>query len=155
MKTEKFQWSRVAKRRARCWDGFDLGRVQEINARFILTVKGIFKRERFCLPRDAAQLFDGSELWFAITAQEAEEFRLADDRGLEAMRKRGLGLAQGSQQTLGEARANSTMDCFFCALVSDLLRAGIIEASDSDVVRRHAVLAHGVSRSSLATEIRP
>ncbi len=64
------------KKEARGLDAFDLGEVHAVEPHYVKTQKGMLKRETFYLPRDLAEAFDGSTLWFRVAPGQAEaEFR--------------------------------------------------------------------------------
>jgi hypothetical protein len=62
------------KKEARATDYTDLGEVQEVGMDFILTQKGILKREIFSIPRGLFDRFDGDYVWFRITEEEAKHY---------------------------------------------------------------------------------
>jgi len=68
-------WSRTVKKESRGLDAFDFGEVQAVAPHYVKTEKGLFNKETFYLPRDLAEVFDGSTLWFRIAPERAEEFR--------------------------------------------------------------------------------
>ncbi len=75
-KSTTIMWSETLKKEARGLDTLDLGEVQAVEPYYVKTERGVLKRETFYLPRDLAEAFDGSTLWFGITAAQAErEFR--------------------------------------------------------------------------------
>jgi hypothetical protein len=155
VKYENIRWAEVIKKKARCLDGFDLGEVRQIDPDFIVTAKGVFKRESYCLPAGAVKLFDGSELWFAITEEDAEkEFKVCESPEKEAGNRLSSAMPWSSQE-LPLHRRQTADPCSFCVLVNGLMRAGAIKHSDYAIVRRHAILAHGVSPSSLVRGILP
>jgi hypothetical protein len=69
-------WSQTIRKEAKGLDAFDLGEVQAVAPHYVKTEKGLFNKEIFYLPRDLAEVFDGSTLWFRIAQDQAEaEFR--------------------------------------------------------------------------------
>ena len=68
-------WSETWKKEVRGAEGCDLGEVQSIEHHYVKTQKGVLRRKMFYLPRDIAEGFDGSTLWFGLTRELAEEFR--------------------------------------------------------------------------------
>jgi len=68
-------WGQTIKKETRGLDAFDLGEVQAVAPHYVRTEKGLFNKETFYLPRDLAEVFDGSTLWFRIAPELAEEFR--------------------------------------------------------------------------------
>lgn len=74
-KVMKITWSKTIRREAKGLDGFDLGRVHAVESNHVRTVKGLIRKETFFIPRDLAQAFDGSTLWFGIQSGLAHQFR--------------------------------------------------------------------------------
>jgi hypothetical protein len=69
-------WSETIRKEARGMDAFDLGEVHAVERNYVKTKRGLFRKETFCLPRNLAEAFDGSILWFRVTPDQAEtEFR--------------------------------------------------------------------------------
>ncbi len=70
-----FLWSETIKKEARGLDAFDLGEVRAVRPKYVKTQKGVLRRETFYLPRELAEAFDGSTLWFRVAPEEAVEFK--------------------------------------------------------------------------------
>jgi hypothetical protein len=64
-------WNEVVKKEARGIDDADLGEVQLTIGDTVITEKGIADKDRFYLPKDLVDRFDGHNLWFKITEDEA------------------------------------------------------------------------------------
>jgi hypothetical protein len=47
-------------------EGLDLGKVQAVEFNYVRTVKGLISKETFFIPRELAEAFDGSTLWFCV-----------------------------------------------------------------------------------------
>jgi hypothetical protein len=71
--TDEINWPYVVKKEARGIDNADFGEVQEIVLHYILTEKGIINKEKFYLPTELVEEFDGEKLRFNIAEQEANE----------------------------------------------------------------------------------
>jgi hypothetical protein len=69
----EINWSEVLKKEARGIDESDFGEVQEIALYYILTERGLINKDKFYLPRELVEGFDGDKLRFAISEEDAEE----------------------------------------------------------------------------------
>jgi hypothetical protein len=72
---ETIDWDNVIKKEARGISDFDLGEVQEVNSEQVITKKGIVDKERFYLPRNKVNRFDGDKLWFEVTKEDGETYK--------------------------------------------------------------------------------
>lgn len=75
---ETIDWDNVIKKEARGINDFDLGEVQEVNSEQVITKKGIVDKERFYLPRNKVNRFDGDKLWFEVTKEDSETYKHTD-----------------------------------------------------------------------------
>ena len=73
--SEKIDWDKVVKKEARGVDDYDMGEVEEVTEDTVITKKGMVDKDRFYLPRSKAIRFDGDELWFEISKDEAKGYR--------------------------------------------------------------------------------
>jgi hypothetical protein len=64
-------WDDVIKKEARGINNADFGEVQLIIGDTVITEKGIADKDRFYLPKSLIDRFDGHNLWFRITQDEA------------------------------------------------------------------------------------
>jgi hypothetical protein len=64
-------WDDVIKKEARGTNDADFGEVQLIMGNTVITEKGIADKDRFYLPKSLIDRFDGHNLWFRITQDEA------------------------------------------------------------------------------------
>jgi hypothetical protein len=69
----EINWSEVLKKEARGINESDFGEVQEIALYYILTERGLINKDKFYLPRELVEGFDGDKLRFAISEEDAEE----------------------------------------------------------------------------------
>ena len=60
------EWNDVLKKEARGIDDEDLGEVQEVQGNYVLVQKGIINKEKFYIPKDQAESYDGDVLRFRI-----------------------------------------------------------------------------------------
>ena len=68
---KNIDWDEVVKKEARGIDDADFGEVQLIMGDTVITEKGIVDKDRFYLPKSLVEGFDGHNLWFKITQDEA------------------------------------------------------------------------------------
>ena len=68
-------WSEAIRKQARGLEAFYLGRVRQIAPHYVKTSKGLLRRTTYYVPRDFAEAYDGSVLWFRLTPEQAETFR--------------------------------------------------------------------------------
>ena len=62
---QSIAWDDVIKKEARgAIDDSDFGEVQEIGQHYVLTQKGMMKKEKFYIPKYLVQGYDGDTLWF-------------------------------------------------------------------------------------------
>ncbi|MDW0168543.1 MAG: hypothetical protein QOK79_03275 [Nitrososphaeraceae archaeon] len=72
---ETIDWDKVIKKEARGLDDYDLGEVQEIDEERVITKKGVIDKDKFYLPRNKVNRFDGDKLWFEISKDEAKAYK--------------------------------------------------------------------------------
>jgi uncharacterized protein (TIGR02271 family) len=63
-------WDETIKKEARGLNDEDLGEVQEVTNEYVLIQRGIIDKEKFYIPRDKVESFDGSILRFNISEDE-------------------------------------------------------------------------------------
>src|SRR6188508_423082 len=73
--SETIDWDKVIKKEARGLDDYNLGEVQEIDQERIITKKGVVDKDKFYLPRNKVNKFDGDKLWFEISKDEAHAYK--------------------------------------------------------------------------------
>jgi hypothetical protein len=76
---ETIDWDKVIKKEARGLDDYDLGEVQEIDKERVITKKGVVDKNKFYLPRNKVNRFDGDKVWFEISKEEAETYKHLDE----------------------------------------------------------------------------
>jgi hypothetical protein len=69
-------WDDVIKKEARGLDDEDLGEVHEVGPDYVLTQKGTLHKHKFQLPKNFAVKFDGNKLWFKITKDEVDKYKI-------------------------------------------------------------------------------
>ena len=73
--SETIDWDKAIKKEARGLDDYDLGEVQELNDEFVITKRGLVDKDKFYLPRNKVNKFDGGKLWFEISKDEAKAYK--------------------------------------------------------------------------------
>jgi len=80
MSTEQpdINWNDVIKKEARGKNDEDLGEVQEVRDRYVLVQKGLINKEKFYIPQDKVESYDGTVLRFKISEEDARSEYLGD-----------------------------------------------------------------------------
>ena len=73
--SENMDWNEIIKKEARGINDFDLGEVKEIQSDIVVTQKGVLDKDKFYLPKNVLDRFDGHNVWFKITKEDAEVYR--------------------------------------------------------------------------------
>ena len=92
MSSSTIDWSDVIKKEARGRNDEDLGEVQEVVDNYILVQRGMINKDKFYIPRDMVESYDGDVLRFSISEEDAISSFLRDlpptaNEGLTAARK--------------------------------------------------------------------
>ena len=53
----------------------NLGEVHEVEAEIVVTKKGVVDKEKFYLPKSLVERFDGHNVWFSITKEDAQNYK--------------------------------------------------------------------------------
>lgn len=56
-------------------DETDLGEVQEVGTEYILTKKGTIDGDKFFIPKNLVERFDGHTVWFKLTEEESHQYK--------------------------------------------------------------------------------
>jgi hypothetical protein len=72
MSTNNIDWTDVIKKEARGLNDADLGEVQEIRQDNVITKAGVVDKEVYSFPKNLVERYDGHNLWFRVTKEEAE-----------------------------------------------------------------------------------
>ncbi len=64
------EWNDTIKKEARGSNDEDLGEVQEVTNGYVLVQRGIVNKEKFYIPQDQAESYDGSVLRFKASEEE-------------------------------------------------------------------------------------
>ena len=74
--TRDYNSEDIVKKEARgLGDDTDFGEVQEILGEYIITQKGTVDKERYYIPKNLIEKFDGDTLYFKITKDEAKQYK--------------------------------------------------------------------------------
>ena len=68
-------WDEVLKKEARGIEDYDLGEVHAVETDSAVTKKGVLDKDKFYLPKNLVEAYDGHKLNFRITKEEAQTFR--------------------------------------------------------------------------------
>src|SRR5919199_2839017 len=89
-------WSDVIKKEARGSNDEDLGEVQEVGDNYVLVQRGLVNKDKFYIPKDMVESYDGGVLRFSISEEDAKSRFSGDyppsstktaNEGLSAARK--------------------------------------------------------------------
>lgn len=69
--SSNINWNEVIKKEARGSNNEDFGEVQEVSDGYVFVQKGMINKEKFFIPQDKAEIFDGNVLRFNISEDEA------------------------------------------------------------------------------------
>ncbi|HKO41423.1 MAG TPA: YsnF/AvaK domain-containing protein [Nitrososphaeraceae archaeon] len=75
MSSNDIDWNDVIKKEARGNNDEDFGKVHDIEGNYILVQKGLINKEKFYIPKDQAESYDGDVLRFRISEQELSQFQ--------------------------------------------------------------------------------
>ena len=75
MSSTDIEWDEVIKKEARGTNDEDFGEVQDIQGNYVLVQKGLINKEKFYIPKDRAESYDGDVLRFRISEQELSQFQ--------------------------------------------------------------------------------
>ncbi len=67
-------WNDVIKKEARGINNEDFGEIQDIQGQFVLVQKGIVNKEKFYIPKDLAESYDGYVLRFRFSEQDLNQY---------------------------------------------------------------------------------
>jgi uncharacterized protein (TIGR02271 family) len=75
MSSNDIEWNDVIKKEARGINDEDLGEVQEIQGNYVLVQKGMINKEKFYIPKDQAESYDGNVIKFRFSEQDISQFQ--------------------------------------------------------------------------------
>lgn len=65
----------VIKKEALGIGDYDLGEIVGVEPDHIITKKGTVDKDKFSLPKDLVERYDGYKLWFKISQEDAQRFQ--------------------------------------------------------------------------------
>ena len=68
-------WNEVIKKEARGANNEDFGEVQDVSNGYVFVQKGIINKEKFFIPQDKVQSFDGSVLRLGLSEDEVSNYQ--------------------------------------------------------------------------------
>ncbi len=78
--SSNIDWNDTIKKEARALNNEDLGEVQEVTDGYVLVQRGVIDKEKFSIPQDQAESYDGAILRFRISEDEIiKEYALDSD----------------------------------------------------------------------------
>jgi uncharacterized protein (TIGR02271 family) len=76
--SSNIDWTDTIKKEARGSNDEDLGEVQEVTDGYVLVQKGLVNKEKFYVPQDQAESYDGSVLRFRLSEDEIKSRYMSD-----------------------------------------------------------------------------
>jgi uncharacterized protein (TIGR02271 family) len=73
--SSNINWNDVIKKEARGNDDEDFGEVQDVQDNYVLVQKGIINKEKFYIPKDKAESYDGDVLRFRFSKEELSQYQ--------------------------------------------------------------------------------
>jgi hypothetical protein len=79
MSNNNVDLSDVIKKEARGINDADLGEVQEVRQDSVITKAGVVDKEVYSFPKNLVEKYDGHNLWFRVTKEDAENLYKVKD----------------------------------------------------------------------------
>jgi uncharacterized protein (TIGR02271 family) len=73
--SSNINWNDVIKKEARGNDDEDFGEVQEVQDNYVLVQRGIINKEKFYIPKDQAESYDGDVLKFRFSKEDLSKYQ--------------------------------------------------------------------------------
>ena len=117
--SSSIDWSDVIKKEARGSNDEDLGEVQEVGENYVLVQRGMINKDKFYIPKDVVESYDGDVLRFSISEEEAKSRFLGDSpptttttatEGLTAARKAEETTVPITEERLNASKRESTRE---------------------------------------------
>jgi uncharacterized protein (TIGR02271 family) len=93
-------WNDVMKKEARGTNDEDLGDVQEVGQNYILVQRGIINKDKFYIPKDIVESYDGEILRLSISEEDARSRFLGDSPPPTTAENEGLTAARKAEETV-------------------------------------------------------
>jgi uncharacterized protein (TIGR02271 family) len=97
-------WDDVIKKEARGSGDEDLGEVQEAGQDYVLVQRGMLNKEKFYLPKDLVESYDGHTLHFRISEEDAKSRFMGDYPPSSSTGDEGLAAARKAEKTKGDSK---------------------------------------------------
>ena len=109
-RTSNIDWNDVIKKEARGSGDEDLGEVQETGQDYVLVQKGMINKEKFYIPKDMVESYDGDVLRFSISEDDAKSRFLRDSPPSPSRTSKETSVGQTEETTvpLTEERLNAS-----------------------------------------------
>ena len=84
--SSNINWNEVIKKEAEGINGEDFGEVQDVSNGFVLVQKGIINKEKYLIPQNLAESFDGDILRFTVSEEDMlnkyrkEDYKIANSQ---------------------------------------------------------------------------
>src|SRR5687767_14111495 len=75
MSFNNIEWNDVIKKEARGINDEDFGEVQEIQGNYVLVQKGMINKEKFYIPKEQDESYDGDVIKFRFSEQDLSQFQ--------------------------------------------------------------------------------
>ena len=75
MTSNNIDWNDVIKKEVRGNNDEDFGEVQDIQGNYVLVQKGIIDKEKYYIPKDQAESYDGDVLRFRISKEDLDQYQ--------------------------------------------------------------------------------
>ena len=75
MNPDNIEWNDVIKKEARGINDEDFGEVQDVQSNYVIVQKGMINKERYYIPKEQAESYDGDTLRFRISEQDLSQFQ--------------------------------------------------------------------------------
>jgi uncharacterized protein (TIGR02271 family) len=160
--TKNIDWDDVIKKEARGSGDEDLGEVQEVGQDYVLVQRGMINKEKFYIPKDQVESYDGSILRFRISEDDARSRFLRDsppaspssslaNEGLAAARKAEETTVPITEERLDASKRESTRE-------ATITKEPVTETKTVEVPVTHeeiSVERRPASSSTITTAERP
>ena len=75
MSSNNIDWNDVIKKEVRGTNDEDFGEVQDLQGNYVLVQKGLINKEKFYIPKDRAESYDGDILRLRISEQDLNQYQ--------------------------------------------------------------------------------
>jgi len=79
IKSKNINLDDTIKKEARGINDADLGEVQEVRQDSVITKAGVVDKEVYSFPKNLVEKYDGHNLWFRVTKEDAENLYKVKD----------------------------------------------------------------------------